>query len=291
MFSYGVCCLFACCLPPTAELQQQAIRRFNVDDRRKLSAWSREEAKKADAHLPNLLESLLADAATNEEALARRLSASQTLRHAFLDTAAALEVSTKAQQAAAKASQEAEQQMAAVEQEAARRDREAAWREAEQRRRQAEQEEAHEAAIKQSELEAAAKRNEIQREERCLEQERQKVRKQEAEAEARVRAAARARSAEIGRVPSPNGISTGSAYRVSTLRKKDESASSNTPAGLCAACSRNAKSQKRQPIWLPHWPTCTVMISRGMSRASPARTGVGGRLRSLARRSHLWCRS
>ena len=175
MFSYGVCCLFACCLPPTAEAQQQAIRRFDVDDDRKLSDWSRDAAKQADAHLPDLLESLLADAATNEEALARRLSASQTLRHAFLDTAAALEVSTKAQHAAAMASQEAEQQMAAVEQEAARRDREAAWREAEQRRRQAEQEEALEAAIKQSELEAAAKRNEIQREQRRLEQERQRV--------------------------------------------------------------------------------------------------------------------
>ena len=185
MFSYGVCCLFACCLPPTAEAQQQAIRRFDVDDDRKLSDWSRDAAKQADAHLPDLLESLLADAATNEEALARRLSASQTLRHAFLDTAAALEVSTKAQQAAAKASQEAEQQMAAVEQEAARRDREAAWREAEQRRRQAEQEEALEAALKQSELEAAAKRNEIQREQRRLDQWRQNV----AEAEAKARAA------------------------------------------------------------------------------------------------------
>jgi len=190
MFSYGVCCLFACCLPPNAKEQKDAIRHFEKEDDRKLSDWSRDLANQADAHLPHLLESLLADAATSEEALARRLSASQTLRHAFLDTAAALEVSTKAQQAAAKASQEAAQQMAAVEQEAARRDREAAWREAEQRRRQAEQEEALEAAIKQSELEAAAKRNEIQREQRRLEQERQKVREQEAEAEAKARAAA-----------------------------------------------------------------------------------------------------
>ena len=189
MFSYGVCCLFACCLPPTAEEQQKCIRRFDVEDDRMLSAWSREAAKQADAHLPDLLESLLAVAATSEEALARRLSASQTLRHAFLDTAAALELSTKAQQAAAKASQEAEQQMAAVEQEAARRDREAAWREAEQRRRQAEQEEALEAALKQSELEAAAKRNEIQREQRRLEEWRQNVREQQAEAETKARAA------------------------------------------------------------------------------------------------------
>jgi serine/threonine protein kinase len=189
MFSYGVCCLFACCLPPTAEEQQKCIRRFDVEDDRMLSAWSREAAKQADAHLLDLLESLLADAATSEEALARRLSASQTLRHAFLDTAAALELSTKAQQAAAKASQEAEQQMAAVEQEAARRDREAAWREAEQRRRQAEQEEALEAALKQSELEAAAKRNEIQREQRRLEEWRQNVREQQAEAETKARAA------------------------------------------------------------------------------------------------------
>jgi len=191
MFSYGVCCLFACCLPPTKEEQDKAIRHFEVEDGRKLSSWSRDRANQVDAHLAHLLESLLADAATNEEALARRLSASQTLRHAFHDTAAAHEVSTKAQQAAAKASQEAAQQMAAVEQEAAHVHRMAAHREAEQRRMQAEQEEALVAKIKQSELEAAAKLNEIQREQRRLEQEWTKVRKQEAEAEAKARAAAK----------------------------------------------------------------------------------------------------
>jgi serine/threonine protein kinase len=186
MFSYGVCCLFACCLPADASAQQQAVRRFAGEDGRQLARWSRDAATLADEHLTSLLDSLLAVATTNEEALARRLSASQTLRHAFLDTAAALEVSARAQQAAAEASMQAQQtvaaasheaaqQMAAVEREAARLHREAAWREAELRRRQAEQEEALEIAAQQSERDAAAKRNEIQHEQRRLEQERQRV--------------------------------------------------------------------------------------------------------------------
>jgi len=201
MFSYGVCCLFACCLPADASAQQQAVRRFAGEDGRQLAQWSRDAATLADEHLPSLLDSLLAVATTNKEALEKRLSASQTLRHAFLDTSAALEVSARAQQAAAKASMQAQQtvaaasheaaqQMAAVEREAARVHREAAWREAELRRRQAELEEALEAAAQQSELEAAAKRNEIQREQRRLEQERTKVRELEAAAEAKARAAA-----------------------------------------------------------------------------------------------------
>jgi hypothetical protein len=68
--------------------------------------------------------------------------------------------------------------------------REAAHREAELRRVLAEQQEALEAAAQQSEREAAAKRYEIQREQRRLAQEWQKVREQEAEAEANARAAA-----------------------------------------------------------------------------------------------------
>ena len=36
------------------------------------------------------------------------------------------------------------------------------------------------------------------------------------------------------------------------------------PTLFTAACSARAISQKRQPIWLPHWPTCTVTISRGI---------------------------
>jgi serine/threonine protein kinase len=201
MFSYGVCCLFACCLPADASRQQQAVRHFAGEDGRQLAQWSRDAATLADEHLPSLLDSLLAVATTNEEALEKRLSASQTLRHAFLDTSVALEVSARAQQAAAEASMQAQQtvaaasheaaqQMAAVEREAARVHREAAWREAELRRRQAEQEEALEAAAQQSELEAAAKRNEIQREQRRLEQEWTKLRELEAVAEAKARAAA-----------------------------------------------------------------------------------------------------
>jgi chemotaxis protein histidine kinase CheA len=99
MFSYGVCCLFACCLPPTVEAQQQDIRRFR-EDGRTLSPWLRDKAKHADEHLPDLLESLLAGAATNEEALARRLSAKQTLLHPFHDPEAALAAVTRKQREA-----------------------------------------------------------------------------------------------------------------------------------------------------------------------------------------------
>lgn len=42
-------------------------------------------------------------------------------------------------------------------------------------------------------------------------------------------------------------------------------ASSNKPLALLAACSLNAMSQNRQPTWLPHCPTCTVMSSRGIA--------------------------
>jgi serine/threonine protein kinase len=100
MFSYGVCCLFACCLPPTKEEQPDAIRHFEVEDDRKLSDWSRDLAKQADAHLPHLLESLLADAKTNAEATSVRLSAKQTLLHPFHDTEAALAASAAANAAA-----------------------------------------------------------------------------------------------------------------------------------------------------------------------------------------------
>ena len=74
--------------------QQQAIRRFAIEDKRQLAAWSRDAVLKADPHLPALLDSLLVDAETDAEALARRLSASQVLLHPFHDVGAALEVSS-----------------------------------------------------------------------------------------------------------------------------------------------------------------------------------------------------
>ena len=73
MFSYGVCCLFACCLPADVNAQQAAVRRFAVDDQRALSPWSRDAAGKADTHLPDLLESLRARPPTGS-ARARRSS-------------------------------------------------------------------------------------------------------------------------------------------------------------------------------------------------------------------------
>lgn len=43
---------------------------------------------------------------------------------------------------------------------------------------------------------------------------------------------------------------------------------------LTAACSRNARSQKRQPTWFPHWPTAK---RRDKARAGP---GAAGKLRA-----------
>ena len=88
MFSYGVCCLFACCLPPALDAQQQAVRRFAVEDGRQLAGWSRDAARQADEHLPALLDSLLSVASTNDEALAkvRELRAAHpALRHLMVD--------------------------------------------------------------------------------------------------------------------------------------------------------------------------------------------------------------
>ena len=68
MFAYGVCCLFAMCLPPGPEEQQAAFDKFEEDDRQ-LTDWSRVQATEADAHLPDLLEKLLAPATSHEEAL------------------------------------------------------------------------------------------------------------------------------------------------------------------------------------------------------------------------------
>ena len=180
MFSYGVCCLFACCLPPSAEAQQQAVRRFAIEDGRRLASWSRDAAEQADPHLLGLLDSLLAVAPSNEEALALRLSAKQVLAHPFHDVGAALEASAQAQAQAAAASHEAVQQLAAAEREAARKQREADWQEAQLRRRQAEQEEKLHAAVLENERRAERQQCEIRRQEKQLEKKRADVRTQEA---------------------------------------------------------------------------------------------------------------
>ena len=100
MFSYGVCCLFACCLPAEEAEQPAKLQRF-VDDGRQLAPWSRDEARDADAHLPSLLDKLLTPATTHEEALDRRWDARQTLLHPFLDTFEAIELARRETEAAA----------------------------------------------------------------------------------------------------------------------------------------------------------------------------------------------
>ena len=91
MFSYGVCCLFACCLPTIEQARSDLEQQF-VTDNRTLVDWSREAANQADTqgHLLTLLESLLS---TDAE---ERKSASQTLLHAFHNAEAALAASEQA---------------------------------------------------------------------------------------------------------------------------------------------------------------------------------------------------
>ena len=100
MYAFGVCILLACCpegscsFAPSGELQQ----------------WSREMAAQVDIHLPALLDSLLVPAESAEEALARRLSATQVLLHPFLDM-------TAEREEASRASEEAQQLMQAAQSE------------------------------------------------------------------------------------------------------------------------------------------------------------------------------
>ena len=164
MFSYGVCCLFACCLPTEATAQAEALRRF-VSDGRRLAAWSRQAALSADSHLPALLDSLLGPAD-------QRDSASQALLRAFHSTEAA-------QAAAAAATNEARERTAAAEREAARQEREAERQRAELLREREEQEVALEAAVRESEVEAARREAEIRRQQAALQRQEAEVREQE----------------------------------------------------------------------------------------------------------------
>jgi hypothetical protein len=49
---------------------------------------------------------------------------------------------------------------------------------------------------------------------------------------------------------------------------------SYTPGAPLAAASRATKSQKRQPIWLPAWPTLMVITSCGMRRGAAQRAAA-----------------
>ena len=94
MFSYGVCCLFTCCLPDAASEHDAELRKFEAEGRQ-LTERSRALALSKDRHLPSLLESLLSPAKTNDEALDRRLSAPQVLLHPFHDTFEAIELARR----------------------------------------------------------------------------------------------------------------------------------------------------------------------------------------------------
>ena len=183
MFSYGVCCLFACCMPATFAEKEQQFRRFAIDDDRQLAAWSRDAAKLADDDLPSLLEDLLASADL-------RRSAAQTLLHPFHNAAAALEASKQARASAAALSHEAAQQMAAAKRKEEQNQRDAARREAELRRKQVEQEEELEAALRRNEELAERKRQDILRQERAVQTQKEAVCAQEAAVAAAERQAA-----------------------------------------------------------------------------------------------------
>ena len=77
MFAYGMCALFASCFPLELEVRQRIVDDFVIRDGRMLKDWSREMARKADKHLPDLLESLLLPAKDRAEALRLRRSATQ----------------------------------------------------------------------------------------------------------------------------------------------------------------------------------------------------------------------
>ncbi len=114
MYAYGVCALLACC-------GGEDYRFGAPPDEQLLPDWSRPgAASKGGEHLPTLLEGLLdlsqPPATSPAEALQRRMSAAEVLRHPFLDT--------EAERAAARvARQEAEATQRAVQWEAAERQR------------------------------------------------------------------------------------------------------------------------------------------------------------------------
>jgi len=79
-------------------------------------------------------------------------------------------------------------------------------------------------------------------------------------------------------------------YTSTAPRAQGETAPRSHPSGsvtlLTAACSRNARSQKRQPTWFPHWPTAK---RRDRAQAEPR---AAGRLRATQPLTlhHHWLR-
>ena len=192
MFSYGICCLFACCLPRNESDQLADFDRFQAEGR-KLTDWSRAKAGASDTHLAPLLENLLVHASTNDEALDRRWDAQQTLRHPFLDTFEAIELAQREAEAVELARQAQERES---EEEKRRLEAEAtAQREAIERMRQRSlqqmrrrQEEFNaDAARREAELRAERRANEAQA--RQLQAERDRLERQEAEVAQSVAAA------------------------------------------------------------------------------------------------------
>ena len=106
MYAYGVCALLLCCGHDACS--------FSASVSGELQEWSREAAAAADAHLPAMLESLLRSAVGEEEALALRLSATQVLLHPFLDTTAERAAASEASQAAQQQAQDAQDAEAAM---------------------------------------------------------------------------------------------------------------------------------------------------------------------------------
>ena len=166
MFAYGVCALFACCMPAERAEQEKAVKQF-VEDGRRLADWSRASAASKDRYLPPLLDNLLQPATTRREALALRLSAGDALRHPFHDVEAAMAASAEAQEQAASAQQQATQRQEEVEREAQRRIEELQSAEAAQMRQLADEtsRQERELAEKEEEMRAAveADRAEVER--------------------------------------------------------------------------------------------------------------------------------
>lgn len=130
MYAFGVCALLLCC--------DERDCAFGPPPNEQLERWSREAAvSNGGEHLPPLLDGLLdlgqPPATSIVEALRRRMSAAEVLRHPFLNTEAEREAARRAREEAEAAHQHVHQQRDEAQQAA---ERERAEIVAEQRRRQ-----------------------------------------------------------------------------------------------------------------------------------------------------------
>ena len=171
MYAYGICALLTCC--------GHEACRFSASVSGELQQWSREAAAAADAHLPAMLESLLQSAVGGEEALALRLSATQVLLHPFLDTTAERAAASEASQAAQQQVQDAQDAEAAMrrqlQQEAERAERRLEAEAAEARRLLQQEEKESRSAIKALRRDMQKCRLELDREERQLRAQKDKL--------------------------------------------------------------------------------------------------------------------